>query len=902
MKRRLWGKVLAALLVGAITFTSVVPASVVKAAEEQQENSEGSEGDENNENSGGLMLMQNNDDGQDGDITFTMVDVPELRYNYALAVSNNNVSLGQIAEDSDYFGASAYVDVINKSDVGANIIWSEYDPYDVFGVDVDGSTYVDVNGKVRFYFSPDGVLSPGKYTGSVMFSTQEDQSKTVAVNLSMTVVPGSPIVYDVDVSPSYAEVSKGGNVQFRASADGHNMKNLGFTWKVLNNNSSNTKISGDGYLTVGSDETSDTIVITAISKDDNETSGIARVSIKNNYYNISAHAEEGGQVSGGGSVTGGSSVELLASPNNGYDFEGWYENGKKISTDKKIRIDNVNSDRSFTARFTRRLAYVITSSAPDNAGTTSGDGYFNVGDKVTVKAKEKDGYRFVCWKMGDQTVSKEKEYTITNLNGEYRLTACFEKIEFNVKVAVTPDGAGQIDGVSKYALNEKAVLKAYAANGYTFKGWFSDSKLITDKDTYTIDKVTKDYCLVAVFEKKAAKSYIMTSKSGKGGKIVPEGSYPVVEGVNVTYLITPDAGYKIADVVADGKSLGPVSSFVFPKVASNHEISVAFARSEDKKNEKTNNHGNNGVQNVVVKPTNGSVSDAKKEQQQNTKTEAEKEEIASDIQEANEDINYDNLTGLLQKYNMTPDEAYMHLYDEVGQAMFAEAYRDGTITFVMNNDYAPNTQATATNEFFSDPSMPNYMEVIDECITEEEAIGVLKGNKLNLHVDITDMTQLLSTTEKKQIFSYAEENGLTVGNVFDITLLRTYHDVMSNIKELDIDAEFVMMVPEELLSESQEFKIIHIHDDGSREILDDLDDDPTTVTFKTRSFSNFAFAYAGGEQGTVSDITNDSADNAKSNNVNKIIIIVVAVLSAVLLTLILLLILSKGSKKNKRRR
>ena len=873
MKKHLWGKVMAALLAGIITFTSVVPATVAKA-----------------------------EDLGEG-LTEFIDDVEEQPdYVYGLDVSTRNVSFGKIVQGGDLEGDITWVDIYNTGNTYASLIWSEYDPDGFFKVQAEGSNLPE-NGSIRVYFVPDGYLEPGNYSGNVMFSLQEDHSKTVTVNISATVVAGGPMVYDVDVSPSYAEVSRGGSVQFRGSADGYRLQNLGFTWKVQNNNSSNTKINGDGYLTVGSDETSNTLVVVAISREDNETSGTARVSVKTNVYSVTAHAEEGGQVSGGGSVTGGGSVELLASPNNGYDFDGWYENGKKVSGDKKIRIDNVNADRSFTARFKRRLAYVVTSSTPDNAGTTAGDGYYNVGDKVTVKATAKDGYRFVCWKIGDQVVSKEKDYTMTNLNGEYRLKACFEKTKFDVNVAITPNGAGKVDGAGKYNENSKAVLKAAPISGYVFKGWFADSKLLSDKDTYTIDKVTKDYCIAAVFEKKSARAFNMASKSGKGGKIVPEGTYPVVEGVNVTYLITPDPGYKVQDVKVDGKSVGAVTSFVFPNISANHEIVVSFVSSGDKKNEKTTVHSKNDVQNVVITPDNSTVSDSKKEQA--SKSDAEKEQTMADIQEANDDINYDNLTGLLQKYNMTPDEAYMHLYDEIGQQMFDEAYREGIITFVMNNDYALNTQATATNEFFSQPSLVNYMDVIDDCISEEEAIGVLKGNELNLHVDVTDMTQLLSTTEKKQIFSYAEENGLTVGNVFDITLLRTYHDVMSNIKELDIEAEFVLQVPEELQSEAQEFKIIHIHEDGSREILDDLDNDPTTVTFKTKSFSNFAFAYAGDGEATVSSITDDSANdanNAEKSTVNKVIIIIVAILSAVLLTLILLLILSKSGKKNKRRR
>lgn len=864
-------KYIVMLIIGSIIFTSVIPASQVWADE-----NEGTEESQEEEPGSGFVG-------------------PVVPY-YDFDISTRDISFGQLIEGEEYDGYMASLDVYNTGNIITEVIWSEYDPDDFFYVDAPSDNTMEVGSRCTFYFFPNGYLSEGTYSGNIVLSLQQDQSKSYCVNISATVVPGDPIVFDVDISPGYAEVSKGGNVQFGVSVEGYNLKDYGVNWSVQNNKSSGTNINGDGYLTIGNDETSNSITVVATSKDDNSTSDTATVSIKNNYYSVTARAEEGGQVSGGGSVEGGGSIELFASPNNGYDFDGWYENGNKVSSDKKLRIDNVSSDRSFSAKFARRLAYVITYSSPENGGTTSGDGYYNVGDRVTVKANPKDGYRFVCWKLGDEKVSKEKEYTLTNLNGEYRLKACFEACEYDVKVCVTPDNAGAIDGVSRYKENDKAVLKAYASDGYKFKGWFSDSKLLSESDTYTIDKVQKDYCLVAAFEKKTAKSYNMTSEAGNGGSIVPLGTYPVVEDSTVSYLITPDPGYKIEDVKVDGKSVGAVSAYAFPNLKSSHTVSVTFTKKEDKKTEKTDDHSKNDVQNVVAKPTGDSITESKKEH--DSKTQEEQEALLSEIRDANEDINYDNLTGLLQKYNMSPDEAYMHLYDEIGDAMFAEAYREGIISFVVNNEYAPNTQATATNEFFSNPSMPNYWDVVNDCVTDEEAIGVLKGNKLEVHFDITDMTQLLTTTEKQDIFSYAEDNGLVVGNVFDITFLRTYHGVVDNVKQLDIEAEFVLQVPAGLLSEAQEFKILHVHDDGSKELLEDMDNDPATVTFRTSSFSNFAFAYAGNTT-SITENTVEKSDNQSSNyisnssttdNRSKTMVFLVAVFIALVLTFALIVI------------
>ena len=861
MKKQLWKKFLTVFLTLGVIISLINPAYIVSA-------------DDNNGLIGGR--------------------IDPVIPNWDFTVSTTNASFGQVTEGDDYCGSTTSITLLNTGNVLADVIWSEYDPNDFFSVDAPDNTSLKVGERSDYYFILDGYLPAGNYSGSVVFSLQEDQSKSICVDVSVSVVPGEPIVYDVDVYPVSAEVSKGGSIQFSAYVDGYNLRSYDVNWKVENNKSSNTRINSDGYLTIGNDESSDSISVVATAKDDPNIGDAANVSIKSNYYSVTVRADEGGQVSGGGSVKGGDSIELFASPNNGYDFDGWYENNNKFSSDKKIKINNVSSDRNFVAKFKRRLAYVVTSSSPEKAGTTSGDGYYNVGDKVTVKATPKSGYRFVCWKIDNQVVSKEKEYTLTNLNGEYRLTACFEACEFDVKACITPDQGGKVDGAGRYKENTNAVLKATPSNGYTFKGWFVDSKLYSDKDTIVIEKVTKDYCFVAAFEKKAAKAYSMISKAGNGGVIVPAGNYSVVENVTVTYLITANDGYKIKDVTVDGKSVGAVSSYSFANVNNNHDISVTFEKKDTVKSQKSDEHKKDDVQNIAVKPTGNSVSDSKAERK--SISEEEKEKIEAEIQDANEDVNYDNLTGLLQKYNMTPDEAYMHLYDEVGEALFDEAYRDGTISFVVNNEYAPNTQATATNEFFENPSIPNYWDILDDCITDEEAVEVLKGTTLQVHVDITDMSKILDDGAKEEIYTYAKENNLDVGNIFDITMLRTYHDVISSIKELDVDAEIVLAVPEDLQSKATEFKIIHIHDDGNKEILDDLDDNPATVTFKTRTFSNFAFAYGNGGNEKVDSLVKD---NVKPTMLNKVILICVALVAAIILTVVLLLLLNMKNSKHK---
>ena len=72
--------------------------------------------------------------------------------------------------------------------------------------------------------------------------------------------------------------------------------------------------------------------------------------------------------------------------------------------------------------------------------------------------------------------------------------------------------------------------------------------------------------------------YVITATvNGTGGAISPSGSViREVSGGSKTFTITPKTGYRIADVMVDGKSVGVVTKYTFSNVAANHTIVASF--------------------------------------------------------------------------------------------------------------------------------------------------------------------------------------------------------------------------------------------------------------------------------------------------------------------------------------
>ena len=75
----------------------------------------------------------------------------------------------------------------------------------------------------------------------------------------------------------------------------------------------------------------------------------------------------------------------------------------------------------------------------------------------------------------------------------------------------------------------------------------------------------------------AAVSYTITALPGNYGSITPAGTTTYYSGANRIYYITPNAGYKIANVLVDDVSVGAAPSYNFPNISANHTISANFA-------------------------------------------------------------------------------------------------------------------------------------------------------------------------------------------------------------------------------------------------------------------------------------------------------------------------------------
>jgi sialate O-acetylesterase len=95
--------------------------------------------------------------------------------------------------------------------------------------------------------------------------------------------------------------------------------------------------------------------------------------------------------------------------------------------------------------------------------------------------------------------------------------------------------------------------------------------------TWTFTNVTANHTLSATFTNSGSTTYTISASAGAGGGISPTGAVLVNSNANQTFTISPNGGYQISDVLVDGISKGPITTWTFTNVTGSHTISVSFA-------------------------------------------------------------------------------------------------------------------------------------------------------------------------------------------------------------------------------------------------------------------------------------------------------------------------------------
>ncbi|HBM98683.1 MAG TPA: hypothetical protein DD413_04585 [Ruminococcus sp.] len=374
-------------------------------------------------------------------------------------------------------------------------------------------------------------------------------------------------------------------------------RNLTFSFKGYNINASNRDI----------DEDISTYCVTSSSTGYWLPPAVVKVAVYESHSNRGSVSVSGGAVGAQQvKVTKGTTVTVTASPKADYAFEGWYKD--EACTEKaevgsgssfNLIADSTTDEYIFYAKFQYNVQ--LTSYTDDTESGAGGKVQINDGtsgakvsapvkdgDPVVLKAiTANDNYAFEGWydtnnnKITDDDGNHitTPKINITSLNKPINYRASFKVNTFTLKAYAKENGGVRFSNETdtsyknyaettvKFTDKVKFMANPNSAEGYEFKGWYSDEAcvhFVSDKLEFEVDKNFDHKILYAKFE---LKKYIVKAVAVKGTG--PEASDEVgtvqitvganstasgktaemtnvTHGSEVTFKATakPDSGYK----------------------------------------------------------------------------------------------------------------------------------------------------------------------------------------------------------------------------------------------------------------------------------------------------------------------------------------------------------------------
>ena len=296
-----------------------------------------------------------------------------------------------------------------------------------------------------------------------------------------------------------------------------------------------------------------------------------------NAYSITVVQPTGGSVAASAtSATAGTTIELAATPSEGYTLDYFTLDGARINGNTFIMpARNVEVSAVFTAN-----AYSITVVQPANGSVAASATSATAGTTIELTATPAEGYTLDYFTLDGARINGDT-FIMPARNVE--VSAVFTANAYSITV-VQPTGGTVSASATSAAAGTTIELTATPAEGYTLDYFTLDGARING-DTFIMP--ARNVEVSAVF---TANAYSITVVQPTGGTVSASAT-SATAGTTVKLTANPAEGYTLDYFTLDGERING-DTFIMP--ARNVEVSAVFTA--------------NAYSITVVQPTGGTVS------------------------------------------------------------------------------------------------------------------------------------------------------------------------------------------------------------------------------------------------------------------------------------------------------
>ncbi|RLL81716.1 InlB B-repeat-containing protein [Mesotoga sp. BH458_6_3_2_1] len=214
---------------------------------------------------------------------------------------------------------------------------------------------------------------------------------------------------------------------------------------------------------------------------------------------LSASPQNAGALSGEGVYEYGDSVTVVATPNEGWNFINWTENGGQVSNSAVFSFI-IGSDRDLVANFSKTSYTIVATAGSGGSISPSGNVVVEHGASKSFTITPDSGYEIDDVLVDGSSIGKVSSYTFNNVTSNHTIEATFKKKTYTI---VATAGSGGSISPSGNVVVEHGASKSFTItpdSGYFISDVLVDGESIGPKTGYTFQNITSSHTIHALFE------------------------------------------------------------------------------------------------------------------------------------------------------------------------------------------------------------------------------------------------------------------------------------------------------------------------------------------------------------------------------------------------------------------
>lgn len=226
---------------------------------------------------------------------------------------------------------------------------------------------------------------------------------------------------------------------------------------------------------------------------------------------------------------------------------------------------------------------IVATSGTNGTVLPSGSTVVTEGGSQIYTITPDSGYGVATLLIDDNSVATSTSYTFTNVQASHTIYATFSLLTIPPVTHTITSSAGSNGtinplGATVVSDGTNQTFNIIPDGGFTITTLIVDGGGVSTSTSYTFTNVTTDHTISATFAliPPPPGSFTIIANQNPNGGVMPSGSTVVIEGASQTYIITPDVGYDVLNLIIDSFPVATSTSHTFTDVQADHTIEATF--------------------------------------------------------------------------------------------------------------------------------------------------------------------------------------------------------------------------------------------------------------------------------------------------------------------------------------